>query len=469
MTNFYAFITESSRTNGDALAIRWPRVIGPADVTFDELNHRVDIVRHQLFSQGVRAGDVCLLAIPVSLPAVVATLALMAGGAVPLLPPAGMSVAQWRRIRRKYRIKAIVTDPHPPFKLRLLSFLSRTKLITINVTPESSAKQAPAAVAGTQAGLITFSSGSTGRPKAIERSHAVLTAQHQAILHHFPAPAGMLDFPLFPNVLLHNLAAGVGTVLPDIPGFQLDQLRPEKIITQIQQEGPQTLTGNVFYFTRLLEYAEAQARQLPKVEAVGVGGSPVSERLLLRLQKLFCAARLYVIYGASEAEPIAVREFTAPEDPLRGYAVGPIHPGLRWKLVATDAPPGKEIGELWVTGPHVVLSKDQTWFATGDVGYVRDNKLFLTARRGNEAVIGGKQHYQLEHYLHHQEGINKAAAVVNGRTFDVFFEGITTISAVRASLSQVIDLRWIKTIRRMDTLPVDRRHRSKILYHQLKP
>ena len=452
--------------NSSALAIRWP----PAgDLTFEQLTHHVNEIRQQLLAQKIRSGDICLLAIPTSPHAIVAILALMAEGAIPMLPPADMTLKQGRKIRRQHQIQAIITNQHPSLRVRLLGLFFRIRLINATAQATRSAVSQPIEVAGPPVALITFSSGSTGQPKAIERSHDVLIAQHRAILRVFPKRATPLDFPLFPNVLLHNLATGIGTVMPHIPDFRLDQLVPKEIITQIQQEGVRTLTGNVFYFTRLLDHAASQSIELSQVEAVGVGGSPVPELLLERVQKLFRSAKIYVIYGSSEAEPIAVREFTEPKDPLLGYAVGPIHPGLEWKL-ASGSPlaPEDGRGELLVKGPHVVVPAGEEWFATGDIGYVRDRELFLTARRGNEAVIGGKQHYQLEHYLQHQKGIEKAAALANERFFDIIFEGTLAEAAVRAALNQVIAPDCINTIRRVETLPMDRRHYSKILYRELK-
>ena len=466
MSNFYVLIEQSARTNPSQLAIRWPPA---ADLTFAQLTRRVSAVRQQLNSQGVRSGDVCLLAVPGSPSAVAALLALLAEGAVVLLPPAGMQLRQWNRIWKRCQIRAIITDQRPSWRLRLLGLLAGIKIVRTHPHATAPIPDAPHPVPETQPALITFSSGSTGRPRPIYRSHGVLTHQHRALLHYFPAQPGSLDFPLFPNVLLHNLAAGVSTLLPDIPGFRLDQLRPEKVAAQLQSEAVRTLTGNVFYFTRLLDYAEAHQIVWSTVEAVGVGGSPVPESLLKRLQALFPAAKVYVIYGSSEAEPIAVRAFTELLDPLLGYAVGAVHPALRWKLVATDRLPPGEIGELWVGGPHVVLSPDQEWFATGDIGYVEGDQLVLTARRGNEAVIGGKQHYPLEHYLLHQPGVKKAAALARGNAFDIIFEGTASAAAVRAALVGVIDTRYLNTIRSTPYLPVDTRHQSKILYHKIKP
>ena len=469
-TNFYSLIAASGEAFPDALAIRWQST----SLTFSQLANRVNAVRQQISSHGVHSGDVCLLTIAVSPAAIIAILALIAEGAIPVLPPAKMTFQQWKSIRQQCGVKVLITQPRPAYKLRLLGLLSGTKLIKTSGNPSSGNPApspfdtSPQEVPETQPALITFSSGSTGHPKAIYRSHTVLMHQHRAILHFFPKRAETLDFPLFPNILLHNLATGISTTMPDIPDFRLSHVRPERIIAQIQRERVRTLTGNVFYFTQLLAYAEARAITLPQVEDVGVGGSPVPERLLEQLQALFCSARVYVIYGSSEAEPIAVREFTDSSDPWLGYGVGVIHPQLRWQLRPIASAQEKAVGELLIAGPHVVLPAGETWFATGDIGYMKDDKLFLTARRGNEAIIHEKQHYQLEHYLQHTEGVSQVAALANGHVFDVLFEGSATVTAVQKALRQALDAEAIGRITKTNALPVDRRHYSKILYHQLK-
>ena len=466
MPNFYSLIEQSARANSSALAIRWPHA---PDLTFDQLTRQVNTGRQQLIRQGIRPGDVCLLAVPVSPPAIVALLALLAEGGVVVLPPADRQLRGLNRLRRTGQLRAIVTSQRPPLKVRALGLLFGVRLVRLASQTTASVPSASRSAPETQAALITFSSGSTGHPRPIYRSHAVLTAQHRALLHHFPAKPGSLDFPLFPNVLLHNLAAGIGTVLPDMSGFKVAQVQPEKIIAQLRQAAVRTLTGNVFYFTRLLTYAEARLITLPTVEAVGVGGSPVPENLLKRLRILFPVAKVYVIYGSSEAEPIAVRTFNDPLDPLRGYAVGPIHPGLAWKLAPTNRLSSEKIGELLVSGPHVALPDGQTWFATGDIGYVEGRELVLTARRGNETVVDGKQHYQLEHYLQHQPGVEKAAALARDNAFDIIFEGSASVAAVQKALEQVFDLKYVSTVRQISRLPTDARHQSKILYRTLRP
>jgi len=175
-----------------------------------------------------------------------------------------------------------------------------------------------------QPALISHSSGSaSGRPTAVRRSHRVLQAQHEALRRQFPPWAGQRDFPLFPNVILHNLSVGALSIVPDLAQSRLAQLDPARIAAQLAAERVETLTGNVFFFTRLVAHLRLHPATFPAVRAPGIGGSPVPECLLAAVQKHFPQATCHVIYGASEAEPIAVRAVAGPAlDPRLGYCVG---------------------------------------------------------------------------------------------------------------------------------------------------
>ena len=163
----------------------------------------------------------------------------------------------------------------------------------------------------------------------------------------FPPWPGQRDFPLFPNVLLHNLAAGTTSVLPALPWADLAAFSPARIARQLLTQAVETLTGNVFYFQRLLPVLQEQPGGFPLVRAVGIGGSPVPEWLPHALQIVFPNATIYLIYGSSEAEPIAVRPVTGAgqnptqnpaQNPALGYAVGPVHPSLELHLEPLGLP-----------------------------------------------------------------------------------------------------------------------------------
>jgi acyl-CoA synthetase (AMP-forming)/AMP-acid ligase II len=339
-----------------------------------------------------------------------------------------------------------------------------------------------------QPALISHSSGSvSGRPTAVRRSHRVLQAQHEALRTQFPPWPGQRDFPLFPNVILHNLAVGALSIVPDLPGGRLTQLDPARIVAQLATERVETLTGNVFYFETLLAYLGQYPATFPAVRALGVGGSPVPEQLLAALRRCFPRAACHVIYGASEAEPIAVR-LVAPQalDPRLGYCVGQPHASLSirldqpqpvWQPSAPAADLGAregqsryQAGEVLVRGPHVAQAAG-TWLATGDFGYFdAAGQLWLTGRRGAAALVRGVGHYQLEHCLRQLPGVAQVAALArpDGSAFDVLVAGTISAEAVHAASAAAFGPGLLGRVSHRERLPVDARHLSKIRYDLLR-
>jgi acyl-CoA synthetase (AMP-forming)/AMP-acid ligase II len=213
----------------------------------------------------------------------------------------------------------------------------------------------------------------------------------------------------------------------------------------------------------------------------------VPERLLLALRRCFPRAACYVIYGASEAEPIAVR-LVAPQplDSRLGYCVGQPHASLSIKLdqpqpvwqpsaPAADlgtpnGTPTYQAGEVLVRGPHVAQAPG-AWLATGDFGYFdAAGMLWLTGRRGAAALVRGVGHYQLEHCLRQLPGVAQVAALprADGSAFDVWLAADLSAEAVHAASAAAFGPGLVGRVTHLDRLPVDSRHLSKIRYDLLR-
>ena len=475
--NYFDAIHATLLRQANEVLIVWPTTTGSSEAatsyTGRMLLNRVEAHRTSLLAQGVCAGEQVLLALPVSLELICALLAVMALGAVPVLPPAAASASTLAKLVRQLSIRVAVAA-RPSWIGRLAVHLLRVKIST-DRPPTTRAKGTwhTCLVPMTQAALVSHSSGSTGTAKSIRRSHQVLQAQHEAIKRVFPPQLGQRDFPLFPNILLHNLAVGVVSVLPAVPWANMPQLQPARIVEQLVREQVQTLTGNVFYFRTLLAYLRQQPVALPEVVALGIGGSPVPEPLVQELQKFFPNATIHVIYGSSEAEPIAVRSITSvTSSPLAGYCVGLLLPSLEWRIeglgqLKRGATISHEVGELWVRGAHVATAPGQ-WLRTGDYGYVADNQMFLTGRQGNERLHNGVQHYQIEHLLYHLPGVERVAARSDAAGFTVFVQGATNQQVIQELLAKNFPTIRCLAVHMRASLPVDTRHHSKILYDQLR-
>jgi acyl-CoA synthetase (AMP-forming)/AMP-acid ligase II len=474
-TNFFTRIEQTLRARSEQVCLVWPGVAGQPAIahTGATVLEQVRQIQLRLRAQGLAPGQPLWLLLPVGPPLVAALLAVMALGAVPMLPPAGGSGLSLLRLIRGSGRRVLALEQ--PLPRRWLARLLGLKLFAIT-RGDAPAKEPLLVqpVAPELPALVSHSSGSTGRPKAIRRGHAVLQAQHEALRAAFPPWVGQRDFPLFPNIILHNLAVGAVSILPAVPAGRRAQPDMARIVAQLQAEEVETLTGNVFYFQRLLDHLRRQPASFPAVLAVGVGGSPVPEKLLPALRTSFPRAKVFVIYGSSEAEPIAIREVAAASlDPRLGYVVGPPRPELKCRLGGPLTPlqlPGgghTEAGEIQVRGAHVAASSSG-WLATGDVGYFdAQGRLVLTARHGNDTAHGGVQHYQLEHLLHQLSGVARAAAKSTRKGFVVYVQGAVQSGTVWRALMDAFPRVPILGVHHRRELPVDARHLSKILYHRL--
>ncbi|TGE06640.1 AMP-binding protein [Hymenobacter fodinae] len=479
--NFYELIHATLTSHpAERVWVHWPALPGqpaPAPDTGQRLLARIGAVSTRLGHYGVQPGQRVLLALPVGPALLSGLLGLLAMGAVPVLPLAGSTTTSLRKLAQEQGIRVVLVSEAVSIGVRLLARLNGLHLVVSKTdSPSSATGPRPCPVPAHQPALVSHSSGSTGgRPKRVVRTHAVLTAQHLALKAAFPPLPNQHDFPLFPNVLLHNLAAGVTSVLPAVPALDVRQLAAEAVVAQLRTGQVHTLTGNVFYFRRLLEHLAQHPAVFPAVVALGIGGSPVPEAVLTALQPFFPRAQRFVIYGSSEAEPLAIREAGASPapSPASGYCVGPLRPELTWELrplgqVQTPAGQWVAVGELAVRGPHVAVP-GQEWFLTGDFGYLdAQQQLVLTGRKGNEAIVAGLQHYQLEHALSTVPGAERVAAVPQAAGFAVYVQGSPSLEpALRAALGQYFSPAPPVVFQFRAELPVDGRHHSKILYSQL--
>ncbi len=468
-TNFYLNILHSLLCYPDKELLVWNH----QRFTGKDILHHVEVQRKVLVTHGVNTGDHLMIARSLEPKTLFIMLAVMASGAIPVLPPAKHSFKRIFLVLFQLPIRWIVLNEGVNRLSKILFRVLNIKIIGViqlpiltNVTTEV------ASVSPNQAALVTHSSGSTGKPKAIFRSHQILTAQHNVLKKIFPPASQQHDLPLFPAILLHNLAAGVTSVMPDIPNFDLTKLEPEKIIAQLKEQAITSLTGNVFYFQKLLSYLNDHPYFFERVTDIGIGGSPVPENLLSNLAKWFTRADIYVIYGSSEAEPISIRKVSESLCARKGFCVGTPVSDIDLRIdelgaICVDAK-SFVVGEIMVRGKHVVVKGDDQWYRTGDYGYINEeNILYLTARKGNERIINGVQHYQLEHVLMNMPGIEHAAAIARNDHFDIYYSGSSDIENIRKILSSQFSPSLVGQIHFRDKIQVDSRHLSKIIYKKV--
>ena len=243
---------------------------------------------------------------------------------------------------------------------------------------------APALRQGGDAALVSWTTGTTGTPKPVIRSHAVLAAQHRALATLRPLPPGTVDLVGLPTLVLHNLAMGVGSVFapPRASGAELRRI--------VEGAGVSAAAGFPALFERLV--GGASSHQLAGLASIHVGGAPVRRELVERLQAIAPQARISVVYGMTEAEPIsaiAASEFVTlmrARAPGVGIPVGRPLPGIEVDL---EPLAGRDVGRIRLRGARVAVDPgagETGWLDTGDAGRVDgEGRIWLLGRAANAA------------------------------------------------------------------------------------
>ncbi|MGJ0237589.1 acyl-CoA ligase (AMP-forming), exosortase A system-associated [Novosphingobium fluoreni] len=172
------------------------------------------------------------------------------------------------------------------------SALDEAKALGQALPPSSGDPQALAA--------ILYTSGSTGRPKGVMLSHANMWLGAQSVAQYLGLAADdrtlavlPLSFDYGQNQLLSTWYSG-GCVIP------LDYLVPRDVMKAVEKHGVTTLAAVPPLWVQLTEL------DWPAQSAVGLrrltnSGGALTVDLVRRLRALFPAARLFPMYGLTEA------------------------------------------------------------------------------------------------------------------------------------------------------------------------
>ncbi len=404
-------------------------------LTFGALDRRVRALAAGLEARGIGPGDAVLLFVPMSADLYVALLACLHRGATAVFVDAWADRGRLDAAVRAANPKAFIGTP----KAHLLRLLSpAVRRIPVHLAAgrrffplsrhERASGMDAVRVEGSAPALVTFTTGSTGAPKAAARSHDFLWAQHLALANHLRPAEGDVDMPTLPVFVLDNLASGTTSVLPDFDPRRPAEIDPARIHRQIVEERVTTSSGSPAFYERLGRWCAETGRRIP-LRALFTGGAPVLPPLA-RLLASVADGDVGVVYGSSEAEPIAgidARDMLAAMDERRddpahpgGICVGRPVPELEVKLIRPHDEPvvlddagwaawevgSAEVGEVTVAGAHVlagylndpeserrnkVRDGARVWHRTGDAAW-RDaeGRLWLMGRVGERVRRDGR-------------------------------------------------------------------------------
>ncbi len=506
--NFVELVLRHSRVQPWVSALIWPDAGHRLrTLSFGELGQAIARFRAWCRQQGWKQNDRIVVIHPPEPALYVAVLGLLAEGLVPVFLDTGMGRRKVLEALAESRAKAVLAPPRLCFPGRLLDRLARPWLALPALDqlpahgPTGPCVHRPPGAPG----LISYTSGTTGRPKGADRNHASLIAQHQAIRADWPDTSIDVDMTCLPVLVLHNLCCGMPSVLPDMD-FRAPARAPgTRILEQIEACGVTRLSGAGAFLGRLADAADAVGG-CRTIRTIRVGGAPVNAKLARRLQRAFPEADVAVVYGSTEAEPIAHGPARLLEtDTGPGYPVGTPSPIARVVLADPDSRPQSEAellaatvpagetGEVWVKGPHVLKGyvdnpeataeskipgvDGHVWHRTGDLAWQDgDGGLHLVGRTKECLELRGQQIpvFPVERQLDEHPAIRRSALIQTrpGETPHLFLEPEphATADAASHAARHILMAHQLPRcpIHILPALPVDNRHNSKIQRAELK-
>ena len=485
-------------------------------LTYARLDAATARVAAALRARGLRAGETVLIVHPISLDLYVALIGMLRAGLVPAIPPPGAGLAALAHCARKHPPHAILGGGIGWAALAAAAELRHAPRLSTTATPfaydvmracgagdESSAIErcgddAPA--------MLTFTSGSTGEPKALIRSHGVARAQVEA-LGKALALDGTTSLCTMPIVLLAELASGATCLLPG-----LDLRRPARTDAALLAERMRTheverIVASPALLANLAAALHARGETLPTLRLIASGGAPVMPPLADALRAVAPNARVLAVYGSTEAEPIALLDAAdvtpADHGAMRagaGLLAGvPCAPGTV-VVVATrraavhgpfsddgaierEALPPYAVGEITVTGPHVVphyldRADDATtkihagariWHRTGDLGYFDERGRLWLAGRASAAIddaCGTIEPLRVECALAYLPGIARSALAAADGARVLVVEPLAGAHADERTVRAAVAFAHIDRVI-VAPVPVDPRHNAKVDYAAL--
>jgi acyl-CoA synthetase (AMP-forming)/AMP-acid ligase II len=281
--------------------------------------------------------------------------------------------------------------------------------------------------AGAAPAAILYTSGTTGAPKGVTLTQMNFAANVDAIVAYLGLDSSDSVVSILPFYysygasLLHtHLAVGARLVIEPNTVF------PHLIVETIARERVSGFSGVPSTYALLLDRVALAEHDLSSLRYLTQAGGAMNTTLTRRLCDALPQARLFVMYGQTEAT--ARLAWLPPErlDDKPGSA-GHAIDGVRIE-VRDDAgqvlPPGG-VGEIWVQGANVMAgywNDPETsatvlqggWLRTGDMGRLDDEGfLFLSGRRSDMIKTGAHRVHPLdvEEAIAELEGVSEVAVV----------------------------------------------------------
>lgn len=431
---------------------------GYDEITYNELNDKVDAIAQWLIENGIEQGDRVAVLGENSPMWAMCYLGIQVAGAIvvpvdSMMPPNGIrhiladSGSRFLFVSKKFT--SVVEE------MRIVSSLEKKVafekpdyddyVLLDDVISEGSTLGRPVPKRELdETAAILYTSGTTGHSKGVMLSQNNIASNAASASQIFDIGPDDVFLSVLP--IHHSFEATTGFILPIYCGCSITYARSLKsadIVSDIRNTDVTMMVGVPLLFEKMQQGVQRKLKQQGKDKLVNtlMGVVGAGEKLKLNLAKpLFKGLRekagmskirffvsgggpldpatalffnrlglkLFQGYGLTETSPVT---HANPPWRVKHVTVGPTIPGVECKIINTN---DQGVGEICIKGPNVFQgyykNKEATeevmengWFHTGDLGFIHDDGyLQITGRAKNMLVTGGGKNVypeEIEHYL----------------------------------------------------------------------
>lgn len=282
---------------------------------------------------------------------------------------------------------------------------------------------------------IIYTSGTTGYPKGAMISHKnrISDMINQVTDNEYIEPE---DIHLNVGPLYHigALSQSQGHIYRGCTVVILKEFDPKRIYELIEKEKINSFWAAPTMIQMLLDYPDKEKYDLSSVKTITYAGSPIPIELLKRAINFFGASKLIQFFGMTETGPQISHlrrkdhVFDGTEKQLKRLrSVGIECQNVHVRIVDDndqDVPTG-QIGEIlvksegvtkgyWKKPEETEKALKNSWFHTGDMGYLdEDRYLYIVDRKKDMIITGGENVYsaEVENVLCMHPSVSEAAVI----------------------------------------------------------
>jgi len=488
-------------------------------ITFAELQSVVVRTSAGLVDLGVVKGDRIALMVPPGIDLAVCVFAAWRIGAVVVLADAGLGIPGMGRAMASANPAYLIGIPKALAAARTLGWPgiristtklppTRTRLLRVAATLDEirsrgEGQQKPPTPMSTDIAAIGFTSGATGPAKGVVYLHHQLEAQRDAIVDLYRIGLSDSLVAAFGPFALAGTLMGLPSAVPD-----MKVTSPASLTARALSDAVHAVKATlVFASPAALKNITATAGGIPTDQVTDMdgvrllmsAGAPVPALVLRAAVKLMPNAEAHTPYGMTEVMPVADIDLGEIEDAGMGdgVCVGSPVPDVEVAISALD-PNGEPtgaltidhgvVGEVCIRTPHMrhgydklwvtshTASQPEGWHRSGDVGHIdADGRLWIQGRIGHVVTTasGPVTPVGIEHAVGTLPDVALVAVIGVGPrgAQQVVVVIVPTSGAgrpgvadeeladrVRAEAGDVD----VAAVLRVPSLPVDKRHNSKI-------